>query len=352
MQKTKRHKLFFTARNLIAQGEVCRILFSIVILLLCNTETLKAQHYQFSQFYSARTYLNPAFAGVDACSKLSLTYRDQWASVPGAFVTTQVGFDQAIRRNNGIGFLLFSDKSGYGGLSSTMFSGLYSYEININRKTRLRFGVAAGGVSRKIDYTALLFGDQIERGGSIPTIENPTQASTYLDFSSGAICYSSKSWLGASGIHLTQPNQSLLIDETSKLPFELRVHGGRRFYNIKKKKTWDSQYLTMAFNYKMQLEFDQLDIGVYLTKSPMNFGVWYRGLPLIKTYKSGYSNHDAIVLLAGFSWDRFTVGYSYDITISKLTNESGGSHEISISYNFCNNKKKRTKSIVISCPKF
>lgn len=342
----------FAQHDILGRDLFLRWLTIILFLISISINTSTAQHYQFTQFYSARMYLNPAFTGVNACSKLGINYRDQWPAIPGAFVTQQVSFEHSLR-NAGLGLLVFNDRSGYGGLSSTMVSGLYSYELSINRYLRIRFGLQAGGVSRKINYQSLIFGDQLVRGGAdIPTIENPTQTRNYIDLSSGVLFYSKKIWLGISAIHLNQPNQALLEGQFSKLPLEMRVHGGKRFYEKKKKSKWETQYTTIAYNYKMQQEFDQLDIGVYYTYSPLNVGVWYRGIPLLKAYKPGYSNNDAVAILVGISWDRFFAGYSYDMTISKLTTSSGGAHEISLAYNFCDNKRKRARAILISCPKF
>jgi hypothetical protein len=48
----------------------------------------------------------------------------------------------------------------------------------------------------------------------------------------------------------------------------------------------------------------------------------------------------------------FKVGYSYDVTVSKLNNGvSGGSHEISMGFNL-NCKKPIPKFRTISCPSF
>jgi len=44
-------------------------------------------------------------------------------------------------------------------------------------------------------------------------------------------------------------------------------------------------------------------------------------------------------------------GYSYDITTSRLTNASGGSHELSLGFNI-NCKKKPKRFRTISCPSF
>ena len=60
---------------------------------------------------------------------------------------------------------------------------------------------------------------------------------------------------------------------------------------------------------------------------------------------------DAFILSMRIDAGAFRVGYSYDITISPLTNASGGSHELSLGFNWsCKDKPKKFRTI--SCPSF
>ena len=64
-----------------------------------------------------------------------------------------------------------------------------------------------------------------------------------------------------------------------------------------------------------------------------------------------YRTSDAVVALFGVDYGQSSFGYSYDITVSKLTNRSGGSHEVSLALLFdC--KPQRTRFRPIACPKF
>ena len=60
----------------------------------------------------------------------------------------------------------------------------------------------------------------------------------------------------------------------------------------------------------------------------------------------GYRNHDAILLLLGFSSKYVRFGYSYDITISKLSTAAAGSHELNLGVLF-NHKKIPEKLIAV-----
>ncbi|MCW3076025.1 MAG: hypothetical protein JWO32_634 [Bacteroidetes bacterium] len=332
-----------------------KIAYLFLAVLLTGLQG-KAQHYQFSQFYAAQTYLNPAFTGATSCTRMTLNCRNQWSNIPGTFTTYQVAVDHYAKSiNSGIGLIFFSDKAGSGNLKTTQFSALYAYQLQINRKYALRAGFSAGGVQRSIDYSSLVFGDQIARGGAASSVENIAVKTTYFDASTGMLFYSENSWAGFSINHINRPNQSLL-EQTSKLPGDFKLHGGHKFVldgdeTESGRKNGEKNSVTLAFNYKKQQKFNQFDLGVYYSKNLFVIGTWYRGIPLWKPY-SWYQNNDALVLLIGLSADKVNIGYSYDITLSKLSNSSsGGSHEISMSYQICAAKKKK-KPILISCPKF
>ena len=64
----------------------------------------------------------------------------------------------------------------------------------------------------------------------------------------------------------------------------------------------------------------------------MTIGFYYRGIPLKKFNE--ITSHESIILLTGLQYDNFNVSYSYDYSISKLKNFSGGSHEISLLFRF------------------
>ena len=331
------------------------------LLIVCVLHFIngKSQHYQFSQFYAAPTYLNPAFTGAHACSRLAINYRNQWSAIPGTFTTYQVSYDHFIKSaNSGVGIQFFNDKAGSGNLKTTQFSALYAYQLQLNRRFAARVGFSAGGVQRSVDYSALLFGDQIARGGAATSVEgNSFVKTTYFDASIGMLFYSSQSWFGFSINHINRPNQSLM-DESSQLPSDIKIHGGHKFLldgdnSESTKKGAEKNSISVVANYKKQEKFNQLDIGLYYSRNYFVIGAWYRGLPIWKP-TPWYRNNDAIVLLLGVSVDKFNIGYSYDYTISKLTNvSSAGTHEISMSYQFCNGKKRKKKRpILISCPKF
>ena len=154
--------------------------------------------------------------------------------------------------------------------------------------------------------------------------------------------------------HMNEPNQSLSNDE-SPLFMKFSAHGGYKFdLSEGGRKTLNTSFFNVALHYKAQQKFDQLDLGLYYTREPFTFGVWYRGIPAIKSYE-GVLNNDALAIILGYKVIDYNlnIGYSYDVTVSRLAANSAGSHEISLIYEIASKKKKRrSRRFFVPCAKF
>lgn len=331
---------------------------SILFLFLSAIPGIRAlaQDPQFSQFYAATTYLCPSFAGSTDGTRATLNYRNQWPAISGAFVTTALSVDHYFPKvRSGVGIIFMNDKAGTGNLRNTNFGVQYAYNLSINRSWSVRPALQLMYSQRSIDFNKLIFGDQLSFNNiaSSSIIETPTADKIgYIDFSTSALVFSEKIWAGIAFDHLLEPNQSL-TGSTSKVPIKTSVFGGTKFYLKKSAGLYEEEYFNVTFIYKHQEKFDQLDLGGYWFKKPLLLGVWYRGIPLVKSYKPEYINHDAFSLMAGIKYKQFVAGYSYDFTISRLRSSTGGSHEFSIIYEFNQDQHlvKKRKKVVIACPK-
>ena len=112
-----------------------KVLF-LLIAIICSgaANKVKAQDPEFSQFYANPLYLNPAFAGTARCPRISLNYRNQWPGISGTFITTSASYDQHVESlYGGLGLIVTNDQAA-NTLRTTRVSGIYSYQIKINRK--------------------------------------------------------------------------------------------------------------------------------------------------------------------------------------------------------------------------
>lgn len=343
-----------------------RIIFAITVLFFLKGIVVHGQDVQYSQFYAAPLYLNPAFTGSTQLTRVGTNYRTQWPALEANFVTLSAWADHYFEdKNSGVGFLIQTDKEGLAGLRSTSFSGSYAYQLPVTTNFTLRVGAQAGYVIRDINFSSLTFGDQFDANGFItgPTAEqfDTGAQKNYFDLGAGVLLYSSNAWIGFAASHLTTPNQSL-IGQESPLPRKYSVHGGYKFYFksgvIGSGLYTESQERSIAptIQYRQQGKFSQLDLGFYYTFEPLVLGIWYRGVP----YKQfdDFVNNESVVLLVGYSKktrdNTLNIGYSYDVTISKLGASSGGAHEFSFSYAwFTGDPRKPPKNVrLIPCPDF
>ncbi len=334
-----------------------KILFFIVLLF--TGLAARAQDQQYTQFYAAPLYLNPAFAGTSIQSRASMIYRNQWPSLPKSFVSYNVAYDQYFSDiNSGIGLLVSHDRAGTGGLSYTNIALQYAYEIKINRKFSVRPAINFGYGSTYLDIDRLTFNDQLARGPEAGGTIDPDRSRFALepvgsaDFGAGMLLFSDKFWFGAALDHINEPIQSL-TNRDSRLPKRMSIHSGFRIKVNDLGAHSRRQYVVPAIHYQAQGLFDQVDVGVYYEYDPLVLGLWYRGIPGFKTNDYGPLNQDAIAILVGYEVNNYRFGYSYDLTISSLTAQSAGAHEISIMVEWASRRgKKASKRRVIPCAKF
>ncbi len=322
----------------------------ITILILVITVDAKGQDPTFSQFYANPLYLSPSFAGATEEYRLSMNYRNQWPSVPGVFHTYSIGFDKAMPNfNSGIGVLATYDVAGSGDLSTTNIGLLYSYDFQINKQWHIRPGVNFKFYYLGLNIGKLIFNSQITGSGTTPPITPPPfDKVADVDFATSALVYNDNIWGGFTLDHLLTPKQSFYGDN-SKLPVKFNLYGGVRIYGQTRLRKKLIEALSVAMNFQTQGRFYQTDIGLYYYKSPLVFGMWYRGIPFM-TSQAG----DAIIGLVGLKTKTLSIGYSYDFTISNLISSTGGAHEISLVYEFTSftlgSTHKRIRAI--PCPEF
>jgi type IX secretion system PorP/SprF family membrane protein len=342
----------------------------IILCLLCSSLISKGQDPQFTQFYAAPLYHNAAFTGSGYAPRVMFNYRNQWPSLNANFITSLVSIDHFIEKaNSGIGLTILNDNQG-NHFKNTEITGLYSYQLQIGAKNFLRMGLQGGYSIRGFDPNGLIFGDMLNNNGSTggsssDPAANPANYKTVkiFDLGSGVLYYNPNAFLGVSLNHILQPKINVIQGGPSDcangdcLNRKITVNGGLVVPLGDHNAGPDKEFtFTPTFLYKKQGQYSQLDMGAYVTYTPLTAGLWYRGIPLKKVF-SNFPNQDAVSALVGFRFENFSVGYSYDLTISGLGSTSGGSHEISISYQLDKfegdiSPYKRQRKKELACPKF
>lgn len=318
-----------------------------VVLLFFTLGQLFAQDSQLSQFYSSPLYLAPSFAGATDGDRIAMNYRNQWPALPKSFVTYVFSYGHYFpRMNSGLGVLVTREQAGTSQLATTNAGLLYSYNIIINSKWSVRPGLSFLYTERSLNFDKLIFGDELisdDTGGSVavPTLDRKAD----IDAAASVLAYNEKYWVGLTVDHILQPDRSLTGSE-SLVPMKFTLFGGAKIPILRRYNKPSGQSLSPAFLYKQQGVNSQLDMGLYWYQMPLALGVWYRGIPVFKNQVS----NDAIAFLVGYRLKNFTIGYSYDFTISQLVGNTGGTHELSINILFNQGVTEREKRRQIPCP--
>ena len=198
-------------------------------------------------------------------------------------------------------------------------------------------------------------GDELQYNGETTDAElRKLGRHSYFDFTSGFLVYSKKLWVGGTFSHMNRPNLSVL-NEVSRLPMKTAIHAGVKLDLNAGARGVRASYLTPSIIYRMQGKtFTQMDLGVNYHIDPISVGLWYRGKPFKKSVINSVEQ-DALILYLGMYFKQFTIGYSYDFTVSELQTASGGSHELSIVWEFMSkpsSKSVKKKYRLIPCPTF
>jgi len=337
-----------------AEFKLMRLVLAVLILVFISRLAF-SQDPQFSQFYSNPLHLAPSFAGLTGETRIGMNYRIQWPEMPGAYQTYSLSVDHAINAfNSGVGLYMLKDKAGSGDLSFLQIGLQYAYNLQINNYWHCVPGLYFSYLERSIDNQKLIWHDQITpQGNNLSSGETlPVNKVHDLDFGTSLLVYSDQFWFGANFEHFLKPNQSFYaIENNSKeygyIPFKYSIFGGTKIINKGRLFRPFDTSLQLAFLFKKQEKFKQLDLGLYWYNKPFVLGFWYRGIPVLKPFP----NQDALVILCGYKLDNLSIGYSYDFTISKLVAKTGGSHEISFTYSF-KAKVPKKKMRIVPCPDF
>ncbi len=331
-----------------------------LVLLTCTlllAVLVKAQDPHFSQFFSSPLTLNPAFTGkFDGQWRIAANHRDQWPSIPKAYVTTSASLDFGILKNKipagdvfGIGISGLSDQSADAALKLNYGSLSMSYHKALDEDgyNTIGAGFQATYTSAILDFTKLTFEDQLTQNGFTgTTAENLNNGSNqnYFDVNAGLL-YSGSSnginnyYLGASVYHINKPSLSF-IDKTWNLSSRLTVHGGGSF------PVGDNLSVFTSAIFQLQNKATETVIGGALSANVNGDDVNPTSVYLGSWYRFG----DALIPYIGIEINGLRIGASYDINTSSLkaATASRGGSEFSLIYI----KRAASNNKGIPCPKF
>jgi type IX secretion system PorP/SprF family membrane protein len=338
-----------------------KIKFVIGILvsafMLMNAANSYGQDFHYSQFMYSPGNLGAGNVGtMSGDLRIAANHRRQWASVTVPYQTFSIGADQKLEsfspklKNWSAGILINHDKAGDGALSilNASLSAAYQFSLDKDSIYHLNTGISFGFAQKSIDFNKLTFDNQFDGDIFVPgsaTGENPDNAKlSNADLGAGLSLQrngaKSNMIVGMQLRHLNRPDQNMYNGEA--VPQSILS----QFFAQVNYPLNNSLILQPAIQYSSQLKFAELVFGsevklILKNETTSRYAV-SGGLFL--------RNKDAIIPTVALDYNKFRIGFSYDVNISSLKAASNGKGgpEISLIYQAMKIKSKTQHKII--CP--
>ncbi|MFM7021367.1 MAG: PorP/SprF family type IX secretion system membrane protein [Flavobacteriales bacterium] len=292
----------------------------LLIICLLAACICRAQDPVFTMGYFSSMHLNPALTGYQNGVKTNSNLRIRWPNLAGNFITHAHGAQIGIEKiKAGVGLLASADLAG--NVVSTVNIGLnLSKTFALNDKLALSIGTSFNFQQKSIDWSKLTFSDMLDAkyGFTSPPIGTTMNTTVnYFNFCSGVLFTYTLGNIGFTASNINQPNQSFFDNHIAKLPVRYTMHATHDFNVI----PGNILVISPSIITNYQQDFQSLISGV-TTRCK-----WLKAF-------TGYSTANAVILGTGVQFPYFSMNYLYEITISELSNTTGGSHEVALSVRF------------------
>lgn len=283
------------------------------------------QEVQYTQYMYNTSAINPAYVGSLGTLDIVGTYRDQWTGLEGAPVSQNLGIHSPLRNDRiGIGVNILNETIG----PAKEFNAVanFSYTIRLNPSTKLAFGLGAGLNLYDVDFSK----GQILNPNDIILTQNIDKRITPI-ISAGTYLYGDKWYLGLSIPDFKTDN---LYDDVEQSIAEEKIQS----------------YLIggYVFDLNPTLKFKPAFLAKYQVDYPIVVDLSANFLYNERfTLGASYRYDDAVSGLVGIDvFHGFFLGYSYDYSLSDLSDYNSGSHEIVLRFTIPSKLKK------INSPRF
>lgn len=296
--------------------------FSVFVLM--SFGAVAQQDIALTHFFFNRFSVNPGATGIEQGLCSNIIYRNQWDKVNGApnsfIFNAEANMESFGLWTGGFGLNFTHDAIGFNRQNNVMLN--YSHHFNLGPGV---LGVGAGVGMVNFGLNPTWIGPQTNND---PTFPGASSATTF-DANFG-VYYKTNDWYaGLSTTHLPAMGLKLQsqIANSNNVSYDLARHfyimGG---YTIRNVGPGDIDIQAFA-----ETEFKKFSGNINARYIFQNF--LYGGL--------AFRNNDAVSILVGgrpfdiqkeksrmFMW----IGYSYDITVGRLSKISNGTHEFAIKF--------------------
>ncbi|MBL4703457.1 MAG: type IX secretion system membrane protein PorP/SprF [Flavobacteriales bacterium] len=292
-----------------------------IAIILASFVAKGQQTPQYTQYMLNYLALNPAMAGMKKCIDVKIGYRAQWMGFDGkpttAFTTISSRINFKKSRSpysyHGIGAKVEDDHVGL--TATTKIYLAYAYHFSIFRDFKASFGVYGG-----IQQFRFKFGESNVFQGPDPAIQSGASRIIWPDFTPGFFMYNDKMFFG--------------LDIRQLLLNKIKGYGTgvNRFKQHYEFLLGAKVELDDRFSYipSMMLKFTALSVPAVDLNLLVDYDDRFQ-------FGFSYRNTDALAVMFKVNFlEHFTLGYSFDLTTSKIRMGSSNTHEIVIGLYTCN----------------
>lgn len=314
----------------------------IIIFFLLSFSDTKAQEVvpTYSDYLTDNLYLlHPSMAGASNMNKIRLTARQQWFDVEDAPSLQTLSIHARVREKVGIGGIVFNDQNGNystrGAFASFAYHLLFSRsELDLNQ---LSFGISGGIIQHSLDETGFTEFDPIIGGG------NPSDMYGNVDI--GASYYYHNFFTHFTAKNLLPVKRELFYSDAVPNNQRKYLFSAGYVYNFQRSR-WSLEP-SFLFNMREQTSENAIDgnLKVYrgLQNGELSAGVSYR-----RNFEGAEYTTDGntvrsqqlqyLTPFVGFEHKNFLFAYTYSHQMNSLVMSNAGFHQITLGYNFGENR--------------
>ncbi len=332
IKKTVYLRLFLT---LYMRKSIFYIWFGV--FFLSANIVLAQQDAQFSYYMKNMLYYNPAFAGSEGITQVSLLHRTQWAGYSASFddggaPQTQVfSFTTPIYKfRSGFGFHIVNDKLGPLTNQEVQFS--YAYHLGI-KNSKLSFGLRLGAISQSINFDIYR---AIDPDDVVLQNKSGKESQVRPDMALGVYFRSEKYYVGGSFNHLLKAEFDFGSNEVRNA---LENHA----------------YFTIGYIHEVNFDL-KLSPSLLVQTDFNEYSFILGGLAYYKDTMWGgvsFRQGDDVNILLGYNFLKdksLSFGYSFGYVIKDQDAKQATNHEIILSYQLPVNPGTGKK--VVRTPRF
>ncbi len=297
----------------------------LILTLVFSMTAYAQQNPQYTQYMYNPMSINPGYTGSLGTFDAVATYRDQWIGIDGAPVTQNLGVHSPLRNEKiGLGLNLQNDEIGP---AKEFYADVnFSYTLQMSSTLKLGLGVKGGAKIFNVDFSKGRF----QNPGADPLNTNIDNKLT-TTIGAGAYLYADNWYLGLSvPDFITNKYYDDVEEAIAEEEIQYYLIGG------------------YVFEVSPSLKFKPTILAKYLHGYPLVVDVSANFLILDQfSVGASYRYEDSVSGLAGVNFlQGFFVGYSYDYTLTDLSDYNSGTHEIVLRYTLPHKNKR------INSPRF